>query len=213
MPAVAVVKAHVVGIHIVHVQVAVGMVVAIRLVVLGISQPPIAAVGSLPRSLLRSGTLHSVLRATATLVRGTSHVNNQVGFLRVVFDVLAQRVEHDGPVVLVARRPDLVASRTRVCLSTLLNLLPLVMRMILPAEYPFAFTAVALQLLGLPFPQPPAIEGNALAQVNIQAPTETSRWPSERLKRLNKQHRLIQNVCVELRHMRTFRHGLAHVLS
>ena len=123
MPAVAVVKAHVVGIHIVHVQVAVGMVVAIRIVVLGISQPPIAAVGSLPRSLLRSGTLHSVLRATATLVRGTSHVNNQVGFLRVVFDVLAQRVEHDGPVVLIARRPDLVASRTRVCLSALLNLL------------------------------------------------------------------------------------------
>ena len=30
---------------------------------------------------------------------------------------------HDGPVVLVARRPDLVAGGTRVCLSALLNLL------------------------------------------------------------------------------------------
>ena len=119
--AVAVVKAHVVGIHIVNVQVAVGVVIAIRLVVLGISQPPIAAVGSLPRSLLRSGTLHSIPGATATLVCGTSHVNNQVGLPWVVVDVLAQRVEHDGPVVLVARRPDLVTLRTRVLLSGLLD--------------------------------------------------------------------------------------------
>ena len=44
----AVVKAHVVGIHIVNVQVAVGVVVAIRLVVPGISQPPRTAVSSPP---------------------------------------------------------------------------------------------------------------------------------------------------------------------
>ena len=52
--AVGVAEAHVVGIHIVHVQVAVGVVVATRLVVLDIlriSQPPRAAVGGRPRSL------------------------------------------------------------------------------------------------------------------------------------------------------------------
>ena len=48
MTAAAVIETHVVGIHVVNVQVAVGVVVAIRLVVLGISQPPIAAVGSPP---------------------------------------------------------------------------------------------------------------------------------------------------------------------
>ena len=33
------------------------------------------------------------------------------------------RSVHDGPVVLVARRPDLVARGARVCLGALLNLL------------------------------------------------------------------------------------------
>ena len=98
-------------------QVAVGMVVAIRLVVFGISQPPSAAVGRLPRALLAHSTLHGVLGAATTTVGGTSHVNNQVGLLRVVVDVLLHRVVHDGPVVLVARRPDLVARGTRVDFS------------------------------------------------------------------------------------------------
>ena len=100
-------------------QVAVGMVVAIRLVVLGISQPPSAAVFSPPRPLLSSAALHGVLGAAATTVRGTSHVNNEVRLLRVVLDVLSQRVVHAGPVGLVARRPDLVASGARVCFSAL----------------------------------------------------------------------------------------------
>ena len=121
MTAVAVIETHVVGIHVVHVQVAVGVVVAIRLVVLGISQPPSAAVGSLPRALLAHSTLHGVLGAATTTVGGTSHVNNQMRLLRVVVDVLLHRVEHDGPVVLVARRPDLVTLRTRVLLSALLD--------------------------------------------------------------------------------------------
>jgi len=103
------------------VQVAVGVVVAIRLVVSGISQPPSAAVGSPPRPLLSSGALHGVLGAATTTVGGTSHVNNQVGLLRVVVDVLLHRVEHDGPVVLVARRPDLVPSGARVLFNALLD--------------------------------------------------------------------------------------------
>jgi len=40
-----------------------------------------------------------------------------VRLLRVVVDVLLHRVVHDGPVVLVARGPDLVASGARVCFS------------------------------------------------------------------------------------------------
>merc|ERR1712087_919894 len=102
------------------------MVVAIRLVVLGISQPPSAAVCSLPRTLLRRGALHGVLGATTTLVGGTSHVNNQVGLLRVVVDVLAHSVVHFGPVALVARRPDLETLGTRVLFSALLDALTIV---------------------------------------------------------------------------------------
>jgi len=101
------------------VQVAVGVVVAIRLVVSGISQPPRAAVLSPPRTLLGCGTLHGVLGAATTTVGGTSHVNNEVRLLRVVVDVLAHRVVHDGPVVLVAWRPDLPTIRARICFSTL----------------------------------------------------------------------------------------------
>jgi len=104
------------------VQVAVGVVISIRLVVLRISQPPCAAVFGLPRTLLGRGALHSIPGATATLVCGTSHVNNQVGLLRVVVDVLLHRVEHERPVVLVAWRPDLVPSRTGVLFSAFLNL-------------------------------------------------------------------------------------------
>jgi len=115
--AIAVVKAHVVRVHIVDVQVAVGVVVAVRLVVLRISQPPSAAVFSPPSPLLSSGALHGVLGAAATAVGGTSHVNNEVRLLRIVVDALLHRVVHDGPVVLVARRKDLVASGARVCFS------------------------------------------------------------------------------------------------
>merc|ERR1711934_650924 len=120
--AVVVVKAHVIRIHIRNVQVAVGVVVAVRLVVLRITQPPLASVGRLPSSLLAHSTLHGVLVATTTLVCGTSHVNNQVRLPRVVVVALLHRVVHDGPVILVARRPDLVASGARVLFSALLHL-------------------------------------------------------------------------------------------
>jgi len=119
--AVAVIETHVIRIHFVNVQVAVGMVVAIRLVVFGISQPPSAAVGSLPRPLLSSGALHGVLGAATTTVGGTSHVNDQVGLSRVVVDVLLHRVVHDGPVILVARRPKLHSNRARTLIALFLN--------------------------------------------------------------------------------------------
>jgi len=99
------------------VQVAVGVVVAIRLVVPGISQPPSAAVGSPPRTLLGGGALHGVLGAATTTVGGTSHVNNEVRLLRVVVDVLAHSVVHFDPVVFVTRRPDLPTCGTRTLVS------------------------------------------------------------------------------------------------
>jgi len=117
--AVAVIETHVIRIHFVNVQVAVGMVVAIRLVVFGISQPPSAAVGSLPRPLLSSGALHGVLGAATTTVGGTSHVNNEVRLLRVVVDVLAHSVIHEGPVFFVARRPNLETIRARIFFGAL----------------------------------------------------------------------------------------------
>merc|ERR1719310_2100443 len=95
------------------------MVVAIRLVVSAISQPPSAAVGSPPRTLLGGGALHGVLGAATTTVGGTSHVNNEVRLLRVVVDGLAHSVVHDDPVVLVAWRPDLETIRARIFFSAL----------------------------------------------------------------------------------------------
>jgi len=94
------------------------VVVANGLVVSGISQPPSAVVGCPPRILLSDVALHIVLHAATTTIGGTSHVNNQVGLLRVVVDVLLHSVVHDGPVVLVARRPDLHAGWTGMFVAT-----------------------------------------------------------------------------------------------
>jgi len=115
--AVPVVETHVVRIHIVHVQVAVGVVIAVRLVVPGISQPPRTAVSSPPRALLAHSTLHGVLGAATATVGPTSYIHNQVGTSRIFPDVLAHSVIHEGPVVLVAWRPDLPTTRTRMSFS------------------------------------------------------------------------------------------------
>ena len=114
MTAVAVIEAHVIRVYIVNVQVAVAVVVVIRLVVLAISQPPIAAVGGLPLPLLRHFAIHGILRATATAILGTSHVHNQVRLPRVVVNVLLHGIVHRRKVVLVARRPNLETCRARM---------------------------------------------------------------------------------------------------
>ena len=98
-------------------QVAVRVVVAIRLVVLGISQPPVTAVLRLPLPLLGHAALHGILRATATAVFRTSHVHDQVRPTRIVLDVLAQGIVHQSKIALVARREDLVPTRTRIRLG------------------------------------------------------------------------------------------------
>ena len=79
------------------------MVVPVRLVVLGVSQPPIAAILRLPRTLLTDSALHRILRATTAAVGSASHVHNQVRFRGVIFVVLTQGIVHKCPVVLVAR--------------------------------------------------------------------------------------------------------------
>ena len=119
MIAVAVIEAHVIRVYIVNVQVAVGVVVAVRLVVLAISQPPIAAVGGLPLPLLRHFAIHGILRATATAILGTSHVHNQVRLPRVVCEFLTHGIVHQRPVLLAAWRPDLETFRTRMLVGAL----------------------------------------------------------------------------------------------
>jgi len=114
----AVVEAHVVRVHIVNVQVAVRVVVAIRLVVTTISQPPSAAVSCPPRTLLRHAALHGILRATATSVSRTSDVNDEVRLPRVVVNVLAHGVVHRDPVILVTRGPDLPSARAGIRVAT-----------------------------------------------------------------------------------------------
>ena len=121
MIAVAVIEAHVIRVYIVNVQVAVGVVVAVRLVVLAISQPPIAAVGGLPLPLLRHFAIHGILRATATAILGTSHVHNQVRLPRVVRNVLLHGIVHQRKVVLASRRPDLETCRARMLFGALLD--------------------------------------------------------------------------------------------
>ena len=124
MTAVAVIEAHVIRVYIVNVQVAVAVVVAIRLVVLAISQPPIAAVGGLPLPLLRHFAIHGILRATVTAILGTSHVHNQLRLSRVVCDFLIHGIVHQRPVLLAAWRPDLETFRTRMLLGALLDFQP-----------------------------------------------------------------------------------------
>ena len=103
MTAVTIIESHIIGIDIVHLQVAVGVVVSVRLVVFGISQPPIAAVLRPPRTLLTDPAFHRIPRATTAAVGTTSDVHNQVGCFGVIVDILSQGVVHKRPVVLVAR--------------------------------------------------------------------------------------------------------------
>jgi len=114
MTASPIIEAHIVGIHVVNMQVTVGRVVSVRFRELCIAQPPCAAVFRFPRCLSRDATLHREPRATTTTVRRTRHIHNQVRGSGVFANVLAQGVIHDGPVLLVAWRPNLPPSRTRI---------------------------------------------------------------------------------------------------
>jgi len=95
-------------------QVAVSRVVAVRLVVLGISQPPLAAVGRLPHLLLLDTELHGVFVASTTPVFLASHIDKQVRLSRVLADGLAHSIIHFSPVLLAAWRPNLVSRRARI---------------------------------------------------------------------------------------------------
>ena len=109
-----VIELNIIRIHTCYDEITISCVVAIRLVVLGIPQPPRAAVRRMPRALLTHSTLHCIIGATTTTVPSASYVHNQMRFSRIVRDVLAQSVEHEGPVVLVTRGPKLPPTRTRI---------------------------------------------------------------------------------------------------
>jgi len=120
--AVLVVKPDIIRSHLGHMQVAVSMVVTVRLVVLGIAQPPLAAVACLPHRLLRDTTLHGKLIASTTAFFIASHIDNQVGFARVVVVLLAHSIIHFRPVLLAAWSPNLVSRRAGIFLRTLRHL-------------------------------------------------------------------------------------------
>ena len=106
-----------VGIQSLDFEITVGVVVAVRLAVARIAQPPRAAVCGPPRPLLKHAALHGIPRASAAPVPGTSHINNQARLSRVVVQALAHSVVHQSPVGLGARRPNLVAGRTGMAVS------------------------------------------------------------------------------------------------
>ena len=103
MTAAAIIESYIIGIDIRHTQVAVSVVVAVRFIVLAVSQPPIAAIRRLPRTLLTDPAFHRILRAATAAVGTTSDVHNEVRFPGVILYILSQGVVHKRPVVLVAR--------------------------------------------------------------------------------------------------------------
>ena len=63
-----------------------------------------------------------MVSAPTTSIVIARHIHYQVGLPRIVANVLAQSIVHQNPVVLVARGPDLPASRTRIFLCALRHL-------------------------------------------------------------------------------------------
>ena len=119
IPTVVVIEKDVVWIHLFNSKVAVGFIIATRLGMLGISQPPRAAVRCLPRALLRHTAVHGIVPTPATAIVIVGNIHNQVRIAGIIVNVLAQSVVHEGPVVLVARRPNLPATRTRIFIRAL----------------------------------------------------------------------------------------------
>ena len=120
--AIAIIEFDIIWIHLRYREKAIGVVIAAGFLVLRISEPPRTTVGRLPRALLFDGAFHRVILAPAATVGTASHIHNQVGCFGIVCEVLAQSVVHDGPVVLVARRPNLPSSRTRIWFCALRHL-------------------------------------------------------------------------------------------
>merc|ERR1712151_1487284 len=120
--AVLVVEPNIIRSHSGHMQVTVSMVVAVWLVVLGISQPPLAAVACLPHLLPTDTALHGKLVASTAAFFLASHIDNQVGFAWVVVVFLPHGVVHCSPVCLAAWRPNLVSHRAGIFLRTLRHL-------------------------------------------------------------------------------------------
>ena len=114
-----VVRFDIVRIHSINSEVAVGLIVATRLSVLGVPQPPRAAVRRLPRALFLDTAVHGMVLAPAAAIVSAGNIHNQMRFAGILANVLVHNVVYDDPVVLVARRPNLPATRTRIFLCAL----------------------------------------------------------------------------------------------
>ena len=79
MVATGIIEFHIIWIHALYAEIAIGLVVAAGLIVLRISQPPRTTVGRLPRALLTDSAFHCIILAPAATVPTASHIHNQVG--------------------------------------------------------------------------------------------------------------------------------------
>ena len=114
-----VIQFDIVRIHSSYSQVTVGFIVAARLSVLAVPQPPRAAVRRPPRALFLDTAVHGIVVAPTATIGIAGDIHNQVGISGIICNILAHGVVHESPVVLVARRPNLPATRTRIWLCAL----------------------------------------------------------------------------------------------
>ena len=101
--AIAVIELNIIRMYSPHSEITICCVVATRLTVFRISQPPRTAVRRMPRALLTDSALHCITLAAAATFLTAGHIHEQLGFSGIVCEILAQSVVHEGPVVLVAR--------------------------------------------------------------------------------------------------------------
>ena len=121
-----VIEFHIIRIHAGHCEVAVGVVVSVGFgepIWVRVSEPPLAVVRSLPRTLLVDLAVHGVLCASTATVLIAGYVYDQVGLRRVSIDVSArvacELVVHGSPILFVAWGPNLPPARAGVLLSAL----------------------------------------------------------------------------------------------
>ena len=99
----SIIEFHIILNHFRNTKIAIGVIIAIRLTVWRIPQPPRASVRRMPRALLSDTTVHCIILAAAATILAAGDIHDQGRFSRIVCEILAQGVVHEGPVVLVAR--------------------------------------------------------------------------------------------------------------
>ena len=95
--------------HVLYLQITLFFVIAIRLFIFHVAQPPFGAVERLPRRLLRGIRIHGVLVAVLTTVRFACQIHKEIGVFRQ-----DSRRDCGDPVRSALRRPYLPAHGARV---------------------------------------------------------------------------------------------------